>query len=388
MLDLSYELFKNTFLALPPSIMKKMFSLLAVTAVLAACTGSGSTETIKIGFIAPLTGEVAALGADLLNGATLAVDEINASGGIRGKKIQLIAEDGRCNGTDGLSAAQKLMNIDKVFMIVGGSCSGETLAAAPLAESTKTVLLSPVSSSPDVTNAGAFVFRNYPSDALKTKAMAAYFAKEGYTTVAIISENTDFAQGFRTSLLSDLPEGAMVFDESVEPGTKDFRTLMTRLKDIDFDVFVANGQTDATIAAMLTQMRELGMTQVAISHDVAESAALASDTPAAEGLLIINIPSVLADNSFEGRFTARGYSPQYALSFAAYAYDSVQVFADALRSGADSGDEVREWLDTMPTRRGVVGNFSFDPNGDVIGIGYVLKKITNGQIVTVEDIAV
>jgi branched-chain amino acid transport system substrate-binding protein len=368
--------------------MKKFLSLLAVSAVLAGCTTATSGEVIKIGFIGPLTGEVAALGADLSNGAKLAIDEINKAGGVNGRMIELIAEDGRCNGADGLSAAQKLINIDKVSAVIGGSCSGETLAAAALAESSKTVFLSPVSSSPDVTNAGSFIFRNYPSDALKTKAMAAYFAQEEISKVAVITENTDFAKAFRDSLKTDLPDGSMVFDEMVEPGTKDFRSLMTRLKSADFEIFFANGQTDATIGAMLEQLRAQGMKQIAISHDAADSMSLAKDVKAAEGLLIINIPSVLSDDSFQARFVAAHGEPQYALSFAAYAYDAVHVLAKTMKGGALSGEALRDALLAMKPHSGTVGTFSFDTNGDVLGIGYVLKKVEGGAIVTIEDIAV
>src|SRR3989338_3484754 len=351
--------------------------------LLAACQPMAGSNTIKIGLIGPLTGDAAGLGADVLNGAKLAVDDINAAGGIDGKQIELIAEDGKCAGADAASAAQKLVNVDKVVAINGGLCSGETLAAAPIVEAGKIVLLSPTSSSPDVTDAGAFVFRNYPSDALKTVAMAKYFQEKGFTKIAIISENTDFSQGFRDSLKSQLPAGALVFNENVEPGTKDFRTLMTRLKDMDFDVFVPNGNSDAVIGPMVEQLREAGITQPAVGHDAADSVTMAKDLPeATNNLFVINVASDVEEDSFSGKFTAKFGDPKYGISYAGYSYDVIQVLAKAIGEVGTDGTAMQKYLLDMPEYTGVVGTFSFDEKGDVIGIPYVLKEYKDGEIVT------
>ena len=356
--------------------------------MLAGCAGASSGDTIRIGFLGPLTGDVAGLGSDGLNGVVMAVEKINAAGGIAGKQVELLAEDGRCAGADAASAAQKLVNVDGVVAIIGGMCSGETLAVAPIVEAAKVVLLSPTSSSPDVTQAGDFVFRNYPSDALKTTAMAAYFAEKGWSKIAIISENTDFSQGFRTSLVAKLPQGAVVFDEVVEPGTKDFRTLMTRLKDMEFDVFIPNGNSDSVIGPMLQQLREAGLTQVAVAHDAADSVTMAKDLPeATEGLQVINVSSDVRDASFADAFRAAHGEPKYGVTFAGYGYDAANVLFAAFAGGAMDGEAVRTYLNAVEGYEGVVGTFSFDENGDVVGIPYVLKEFKNGAIVTVGDIA-
>lgn len=367
--------------------MRRKFLALAAVAMLAGCSSQSSDGAIRIGFIGPLTGDVAGLGLDGLNGAMMAVDKINAAGGIGGKLVQLIAEDGRCAGADAAAAAQKLMNVDKVVAVIGGMCSGETLAAAAVAEATKVVILSPTSSSPDVTNAGEFVFRDYPSDALKTTAMAAYFREKGWSKVAMISENTDFSQGFRASLTSKLPAGGLVFDEVVEPGTKDFRTLLTRLKDMDFDVFIPNGNSDSVIGPMLQQLREAGFEQVAVAHDAADSVTMAKDLPeATEGLQVINVSSDVRDASFADAFKKEYGDPKYGISFAGYAYDAANVIFAAVAGGATDGEGIRTYLNAVQEYDGVVGAFSFDDNGDVEGIPYVLKQFKNGSIVTVGPI--
>lgn len=372
--------------------MRKLRALGVLAALaLSACQPAAPTDEgpIKVGFIGPLTGDAASYGKDTLNGATLAVDEINAAGGINGRQIELIAEDGRCTGTDAASAAQKLINVDKVVAILGGQCSGETLAAAPIAEAAKVVMLSSLSSSPDVTDAGEYIYRDYPNDALKTKAMAGLFTQKGYKKIAVITENTDFAVAFRDSLKTEVPEGAIVFDEVVDPNTKDFRSLMTRLNDIDFDVFFPNGQSPAVIAAMLQQLREQGLEQPAVSHDVGQDKTvieIAGD--AAEGLEAITVPAVSETSDFGKKFVEEYGSAQGAMAFAAHAYDAAMVMAEAMVANGATSEGIKSYFDSMDGYSGVVGEFSFDSNGDVLGIPYVLWEVQDGEFVPIADIEV
>jgi branched-chain amino acid transport system substrate-binding protein len=360
-------------------------SLALAIALLASC--APTKEPIKIGYIGPLTGEAASYGADTLNGTKLAIEEINAAGGINGREVVLIAEDGRCTGADAASAAQKLVNIDGVIAIIGGQCSGETLAAAPIAEAGQVVMISPVSSSPDVTEAGDFIFRDYPSDALKTKAMATYLAKEGFAKMAMMTENTDFATAFRNALTADLGEEHIVFNEVVEPGTKDFRTLITRLKATDFDIFFPNAQSDAVMAAMMQQLREQDLTQTAITHDVGDSATLGEiATEAVEGLLVIAVPSAGEDGSFGATYKEKFGEAQATMSFAAHAYDAMNVLAKVMETAGTTGTAIRDGLYALQGHTGIVGTFHFDENGDVVGIPYALKTFQNGKIVTLESI--
>lgn len=364
--------------------MRKVLSGISLLSIaLAACSTGG--DTIKIGFIGPLTGDAAAYGMDTLNGAQLKVEEINAAGGIDGKQIVLVAEDAKCNGTDAASAAQKLANVDKVVAVIGGACSSETLAAAPIFEAAGIVEISALSSSPDITNAGDFLFRDYPSDALKTKAMAAYFKSKGFTKVAIISEGTDFCQSFRDSLKADF--GEFVFDEMVEPGTKDYRSLMTKLKDEEFDVFVANGQTPATIAIMVQQLREQGLEQLAITHDAGQTTeTITVGGDAVEKLQAINVPALGDDTDFGKKLIAKYGQPRGAIAFAGHAYDAMGVLAQAVGAVGTDGAALKKYLDDLASYDGVVGQFSFDDNGDVVGINYKLIEVQDGKWVELQDV--
>jgi branched-chain amino acid transport system substrate-binding protein len=365
---------------------------IAAAGILAALTLSAcqpSADTIKLGFIGPLTGDAAAQGADLLNGVKMAIDEVNAKGGVNGLQVELVAEDGKCNGADAASAAQKLVNVDHVAAILGGQCSGETLAAAPITEAAKMILLSSYSSSPKVADAGDYVFRDYPNDALKTKAISKYLKDNGYKKMAIITENTDFAAAFREALLADVGTGAVVFDETVEPGTKDFRSLLTRLKDVDFDVFFPNTQTDSAMAVLMQQLRDQGFTQQAITHDVGDSVTLGQLAPeAVEGMFVVNVPTFGEGGTFESAYVAKFGTPQSTIALAAHAYDATNLLLQAITLKGTDGTAIKDYFYGLPSYNGVIGSFHFDKNGDVVGVPYALKKFQSGSTVTVSNIVV
>jgi branched-chain amino acid transport system substrate-binding protein len=374
-------------------MFKKLLTL-TLSLTLVACTAGKDVDEgpIRIGYIGPLTGDAASYGSDTVNGARIAIEEINASGGVNGKAVSLIAEDARCNGADAASAIQKLVNIDKVSAIIGGQCSSETLGAAPIAESAEVVMISAVSSSPDVTNAGDFIFRVYPSDALKGSALANYFAKEELKKVAIISENTDFCIGIKDAVHSAVREGGeVVFDEMVEPGTKDYRTLMTRLKEIDFDVFLVNTQSDATAAAMMQQMREIGITQLAVGTDTSDSVTLGQvATEAVEGMLVLSVPSLSPSDPVGGPFvqifTDKFGNAQATLFFAALGYEATRLLLDTIGSVGTEGPAIRDALYGHTGYDSIVGTMTFDENGDIRGIPYALKEFQDGELVEVERI--
>lgn len=369
--------------------MRKLLALSSLAAImLSACGGSTSDSgKITVGMITALTGDAAALGADQLSGVKMAVEAINASGGINGRQVELIVEDGKCSGSDGASAAQKLVNVDRVSVIIGGLCSSETLAAAPIVEAAKVVLFSPSSSSPDVTDAGEYVFRNYPSDVWRTKSMAKYFAEAGFKKVAILSENTDYSQAQRDSLKKDLPAGSVVFDESVDPGTKDFRSILTRLKTVEFDVFFTNANSDALNAVIIQQYREQNLAKPIVGADTTDSNLVPQVAGKdAEGVKIVDVPTAGGGSTFEADFTAKYGEPKSNLVWGAYAFDAANILFEAMKSVGTDGMTVKDYLYGMQPYVGIVGTYSFDKNGDPVGVSYVLKEIKDGKIVTIKSL--
>ena len=238
----------------------KLILILAVLSLIfiIAC---GNKENIKIGFIGPLSGDVASMGQSAKAAVELAVEEINSNGGVSGRPLEVIYEDGKCEPKDSTSAANKLVNIDGVAVIIGGLCSGETLAAAPIAEIGKTVLLSYCSSNPKITEAGDYIFRDYPSDAFQGKVAAEKIYNElNAKNVAILYCLGDWCVGIKDVFKKRFGElgGSITIEEGYEQDARDLRTQITKIKDSKPDLIYFLGYTEASIVG-LKQLKEMGV---------------------------------------------------------------------------------------------------------------------------------
>jgi branched-chain amino acid transport system substrate-binding protein len=266
--------------------------------LLAGCNGTSNgiaEETIKIGFIGPLTGDTAVVGESALASAQIAIKEINDAGGILGKQVELIIEDGKCRGQDATVAANKLIHIDQVSSIVGGVCSSETIAAAPIAEKAGIVMISPGSSNPSITHAGEYIFRTYPSDSFQGKEAATYLYEKGYRKVAIFHEQSDFAVGIKEEFITAFttyPGTEIVGIETAPSGNRDIRTQLTRLKNKEPEVLYSLTYTDLAISSF-KQSKELGWQPFIFGNDGWVDPAI----PKLQGMLL------MVDNTCSSRQT-------------------------------------------------------------------------------------
>src|ERR1043165_1726427 len=146
-----------------------IFSLLVLP--LQSCSRGGS-DAVVIGAALPLSGSTAYYGEDSKRGIDMALDEINAAGGVRGRQLKIVYEDTQGNGKQAINAVRKLISADNVPVIIGCGTSTETLAVAPIVEESKRVLISPVSSAVSISKAGDYVFRSVPSDGMQARALA------------------------------------------------------------------------------------------------------------------------------------------------------------------------------------------------------------------------
>ncbi len=226
------------------------------------------SKVIKIGAILPLTGDAAVYGEPERNILEIAKDEINNSGGVKGEKIEIIYEDGKCNGKDAASAMQKLASVDKVQIVIGGFCSGESLAAEPIATSNKIALFSPSSSSPKLTGISPFFFRNFPSDSSQGTVLAETALKKGWKKIAIILEQKDYALGIYNAFSSKIISlGGETVKEGFPSGTTDYKTILTKLKNSNPDALFLVVQ-DPSDSIILRQLRELNWKPSLLISDV------------------------------------------------------------------------------------------------------------------------
>ncbi|MCB9798888.1 ABC transporter substrate-binding protein [Candidatus Nomurabacteria bacterium] len=349
-------------------------------------------EPIKIGFISPLTGEAATYGEPGKNVTAMAVEEINAAGGINGQMLEVIYEDGKCNGKDASNAMNKLATVDKVQAIIGGFCSGESLAAAPIANDHKILLFSPGSSSPDLTEqGGAFFFRNFPSDATQAQVLAdvAYNKKE-WRKIAIIQEQTDYAEALQSSFAANFTElGGEVMVEKFPTGSADFRTPLTKLKGFEPDALFLAVQTDKPAENILRQASELGWEVDLMGSDIMSGGEVAKSSPELlEGMFVAEF-GVNHGEAFDA-FNA-AYKAKYGedVPYAAYAqteYDAVYQLADALKEVGNDGEALRDWFANSSGWEGVSGAVEFTENGDRT-VGHVPLIIHDGAVVPFDEMA-
>jgi len=246
-------------------------TIVVISGVIASSSTSAQVRqtesgTIRVGIVSPQSGANSRYGAFAWKGARLAADEINAEGGILGRKIELVNGDSQCAPAEGVSAAQRLIRFDHVSMIIGDVCSSVTLAMQPVVEAANVLLMNAASSNPEITyraGIGGFkwTFRNYPTDELRA-AIALQYAveKKHYTKFAVLSVDSDYGRGaiaFTKKYLPRYPAQILSEDYYKETET-DFRPVLTKIKYSGAQAIIMYGQADTT-PIIARQMLEMGL---------------------------------------------------------------------------------------------------------------------------------
>ncbi len=349
---------------------------------------NAAEDTVTFGAIFPLTGDGAAYGEPISQQMMLAVDEINKAGGINGKMIAINLEDGKCNPKDGTTAANKLVNVDHVSVIFGGACSGETLGAASITEPAGVILISPSATSPDVTNAGDYVFRLAPSDAYAAKIAAERALEMGFKRAATIHETTDYAQGLQKVFAENFKAGGgkIVAAESFATEDSDFRTQILKIKNTNPDAIYVAPQTPAKGILAVKQIKEQGLDQqlftaeLLIGRDVAQE-----NAEDFEGMIGVEADfdedGELASAAL-GAYKAKYGEPPWAFYQSAMR-DAVHLIADIVAEHSTDGDAIRDALYATDGWQGAIGPVTIDENGDPV-LAFRTMKIVNGDVVRTE----
>jgi len=345
-------------------------------------------EEIKIGVINSLTGSGAPYCENLQNALLLAVKEINKAGCVKGRKIKLIIEDDKTSPTVAVSAMNKLVNVDKVPIIIGPASSSSVMACAPIANRTKTVLLSPGAASPNITTAGDFIFRNRASGAAEGVEIAKFaYKKLGLRKVAILYINTDYGPGFSKAFKTKFTQlGVKIVGiETYNQGATDFRTQITKLKKLKPDgVYLVGVPIEA--GNILKQSLELGFTPQFLTNNMESPELIKIAGKAAEGIFFAipafdpNSPNPKVQE-FVKKYRAKyGREPDM---FAVNAYDAVYLIKLAIEKAGYNGEDIKNALYDIKDFPGVNGTLSFDENGDVVK-PLTIKTIEHGKFVVVK----
>jgi branched-chain amino acid transport system substrate-binding protein len=372
----------------------------AIAFTVAACSGGGTpgqgsagSDEILVGEFSSLTGGTATFGQSTHNGITLAFDEINAAGGVLGKKLKVLVEDDQSKPEEAATAVQKLISQNRVVAVLGEVASSRTLAAAPIAQSNKVPLISPSSTNPKVTEVGDYIFRVCFIDPFQGAVMAKFAANTlKLKKVAILYDvRNDYSVGLR-NFFSETYKGlgGQVIGEQVfSEGDSDFRAQLTQLKSLSPEaIYVPGYYTEA--GTISRQARELGITVPLMGGDGWDSPKLTEiGGKAIEGSYLSNHYSVddpsPAIQKFVGDYKARfGATPD---ALAALGYDAAKVLADAFkRAGTTDGPKVRDAIAATKGFVGVTGSITIDDKRNAVKPAVVLK-VVDGKFQYVETIA-
>lgn len=345
-------------------------------AALSSCDSKGGP--FKIGVILPLSGDTASYGISVRRGIELALADERAAGLTN---VELVYEDGHCEGRSAANAANKLISLDKVRLLVGEVCSGGTLAVAPIAHRRKIPLITPASTSPMISKAGPFMFRTIPSDALQGAFAADLMKKKGFRRVAVLYPNEDYGIGFKKVFESGFAAagGQITASETFERGSVDLRAQITKVRESKPDaVFLICNSPDSALAA-IRQIRETGV-KVPLFGSEGIKTKETAELAAAEGTVIT---SVSAGHAAFAEKLKKAYGEDPG-PYAAQGYDAMRTAAAAIRAAGPDADgaKLRDAIRAV-TFEGVSGTIRFDDHGDIAG-NYEVLVVRKGKFEKLE----
>lgn len=367
-----------------------------VSAMMMAASCSGKkNDTIKIGGIAPLSGGVAVYGTECKNGIDLAIEEINAAGGINGQKIEFICEDDEGDSAKSVNAYKKLVTKDRVKVIIGSLPSGCTMAITNLAQAQKVVQIAPAATAVAITDAGNYVFRACYTDPFQGK-IGGKFAYENLGTkkAAILYDiGNDYSVGLTDNFTAEYTSmgGSIVSKESYSTGDKDFNAQLTKIKAANPEVIYLPDYY-GTVALIAKQLRAQGINVPIVGADGWDGLTDNAGDEVLNGYYSNHYSensSSAAVQTFVKSFKAKyNKAPN---SFAALGYDCVYMLRDAMKASGSTDDSAKI-RDALEATNGdyVTGHIVFDANRNPVKSAVMIKlvKADDGKLSTAYEATV
>lgn len=371
---------------------------LAAGLALSACGDSGpevgAIETIKIAVAGPLTGKDAAFGSQLKNGAVQGVEDINAAGGILGKKVELSIEDDNADPKQGVSIANKIAG-EGVKFVIGHFNSGVSIPSSDVYHENGILMVSPASTNPTFTERGLWnVFRVCGRDDQQGAVAGQYIAKNlADQKIAIIHDKTTYGKGLADETKKAINAAGIqeVIYEGVNSGEKDFSALIAKMKEAGTQLVYFGGvHTEAGLIAR--QMRDQGLDATLMGGDGIATDEFASIAgPAAEGTLMTFAPDPrkrAAAADVLKAFAAKNITPE---AYTLYSYAVAQILKQAAEAAKSVDPKaVAEQMRSGQTFSTVIGDISFNEKGDVNRLDYTMytwQKVDGDRISYVENVA-
>jgi branched-chain amino acid transport system substrate-binding protein len=362
--------------------MKRKIAVAAIA--LALSTAASAQETVKIGVVQPLTGPVAYDGTIYANTVRMLVDDMNARGGVLGKKIELVVEDGACNPAQSVNAAEKLVTRDRVVALLGAFCSTSTAAMMEVARKHKIPHVTGISTAAQLTEQNnPYFFRAVAT----TPMLGAAFGGELPAAVkgkrfAFLVINDDWGRTMVSSYPKSIERagGTIVGTEFFQSSELQFLSHITKLKATNPDAIILAANTQHAVA-LSKQIREMGITAPLIGEGSWTSDSyLKLAGPAAEGVYGLVEYVYTIRNPVNEAFVkmSRDKLKENPSKFAGAAHNGIHIVVDAIRrAGAADPEKIRTAL-TQTNYNGLVGNIRFDQKNQAYGQDVYLALVKNG----------
>jgi branched-chain amino acid transport system substrate-binding protein len=361
---------------------------LAAASIIASCSG-GDNNTTPVAVVGPVTGQYASFGAQMKNGGEMAVDDINAAGGVLGKKLDLQIGDDACDPKQAVAVANQMVG-NGVALVAGHYCSGSSIPASQVYAEANTVQISPASTNPAFTDdrAGPNIYRVCGRDDQQGGIAGKYLAKNfADKNIAFVHDKTAYGKGLADETKKAMNEAGKqeVMYEAITAGEKDYSALVSKLKQANVDVVYFGGyHTEAGL--IIRQMRDQGLATILMGGDALITQEFWSITgDAGEGTLMTFSPDPRknpAAAEVVKRFKEKGIEPE---GYVLYTYAAIQAWkqaAEKAKSVAEA-DVVKALNDTEFDT--VIGKFKFNDKGDPNLPPYAVYRWSKGIYEQITD---
>ncbi len=357
-----------------------------------ACGKGGAGDEIRIGEYSSLTGTTATFGQSTDHAIQMAMEEVNAAGGVLGRKIHVFVEDDQSKPEEAATAVTKLINQNHVVAMLGEVSSSRSLAAAPICQANGIPMVSPSSTNPRVTQIGDYIFRVCFTDPFQGAVMAKFTADTlKLKKVAILVDiRNDYSVGLQTFFREHFRQlgGQVVSEQSYSEGDSDFHAQLTQIRSVSPEaIYVPGYYTE--VGTIARQARELGMTVPLLGGDGWDSPKLWEiGGDALNGCYFSNHYSTDDPSPVVQKFV-NDYKARYKQvpdALAALGNDAAKILVDAIRrAGSTDGPKVREALAATKDFQGVTGTITVNKERNAVKPAVVLK-VDNGKYLLIETI--
>ncbi|MEO0277679.1 MAG: ABC transporter substrate-binding protein [candidate division WOR-3 bacterium] len=371
--------------------MRRKSLMLLISVFVLGCTSIAvAAETIKIGLSAPITGNYAEFGENFQYAVQMAVDKINAEGGIRGKKVEVIVMDSKSDPKEAAIIAQRFAQDPEILAVIGDFTSTASLAGAPIYERYGVVQLSPTASHPDFAPSGEYMFGIVGTQDAEGPFNAKYIAKEylGLKSVGIIYINNDWGNVTKDRFAKAAQENGIevTMAQPFLEGERDFNAILTKIRQTNPEgLFIAAMYNEASLICQ--QIRKMGWNvKLLAPSSVFSDSLLKLGGEAVEGLVTntffaLNDPDPRVQEFIQEFRRRAGRDPNL---HAACAYDAMMLIAEAIRKAGFNRKAIRDALAETKDFQGITGSITFTPVGDVVR-KYKIMVVENGQWVIKRD---